>query len=63
VLEILLPVPADGALDMAPGVGAGVDVDLDQTMAMVGPMIGDPLRGDESVGIGETVFRHWIHSS
>ena len=55
VLQVLAPVPGDGALDVSTLVGRRVDVDLDQAHALVAAVLGGPLGADERFGVGETV--------
>ena len=51
VLELGLPVEADGAGDVAGVVGLGVDVDLDEADAGVAEVLLDPVGVDENFGM------------
>ena len=51
VLEVSLPVPADGARDVALLVNGRVDVDLDQAQARVFGVLGNPVSRDQCLGL------------
>src|SRR4051812_30529540 len=59
VLQVLLPVQLDRALDVALVVGAGVLVDLDEDDAGLAEMLLGPVGGDEHVVAAHGGFLRW----
>src|SRR5215472_9559614 len=54
VLQVLLPVPADGAFNVTGAVGSGIDVDLDEPEAWLAEVLGQPLSADQGIFGGRT---------
>src|SRR5262249_31479551 len=64
VLQVLLPIPTDGAFDVAGAVGSGIDVDLDKPEAWLAEVLGQPLSADQGVfGDRTDGFGHEGHTS
>jgi hypothetical protein len=51
LLQLVLPVPADRAGDVAGVVGGGIDVDLDQSHVRVVAVLVRPCGADEDIGV------------
>src|SRR5690606_33824923 len=55
ILQVLLPVEPDGALDVTAVVGGGVLVDLDEDHAGGVEVLFGPVNGDQDIGAGHVV--------